>query len=166
MELLNDEVIKRFFAKVDIPEENMFACWDWKGSKRIHYGRFHLNYKSHQAHRFSYLIWNKKFPNNFACHSCDNQLCVNSLHLWDGTPAENSADMVAKGRVVISHSPNKVRRGDDNNKSKLTGEQVLEIREKYEKNKKFGYKAKLGREYNVGIGAITDIITRKTWKHI
>jgi hypothetical protein len=74
--------------------------------------------------------------------------------------------MVKKGRLIVSRSPNKIRKGEDNNLAKLTEKQVLEIRDKYEKNKKFGYKAQLGREYNISMTTICDILNRKTWKHI
>jgi hypothetical protein len=34
----------------------------------------------------------------FACHTCDEPTCCNPAHLYEGTPAQNSADMVARGR--------------------------------------------------------------------
>jgi hypothetical protein len=37
-------------------------------------------------------------PGMFACHTCDVPKCVNEDHLWEGTPAQNSADMVRKNR--------------------------------------------------------------------
>jgi hypothetical protein len=34
----------------------------------------------------------------FGCHRCDNPGCVRPDHIFLGTNAENTADMVAKGR--------------------------------------------------------------------
>ena len=40
-------------------------------------------------------------PNGFACHTCDVNCCINEHHLYDGTPAQNVADMYNRGRRVI-----------------------------------------------------------------
>ncbi len=37
-------------------------------------------------------------PQHGALHTCDNTKCVNPNHLYEGTPRQNSADMVARGR--------------------------------------------------------------------
>lgn len=41
-------------------------------------------------------------PGLVACHTCDVANCVNPSHLWEGTQAENLADMRAKGRDDLS----------------------------------------------------------------
>lgn len=61
---------------------------------------------------------------------------------------------------------NKPRRGEDNNKSKLTGKQVKEVRKDY----KFGVKGFgatiLAKKYNVSKQAILKIVRNEHWKHL
>lgn len=50
-----------------------------------------------KSHRMAYALTNGP-PENDVLHRCDNRPCCNPAHLWDGTQADNMADMVAKGR--------------------------------------------------------------------
>ena len=96
----------RLLAKVS-PEPNT-GCWLWTGAvDEDGYGRFFYRGKNRHAHRVSYELHAAPITDGrFVCHTCDVRLCVNPLHLWLGTNADNIRDGVRKGRILVpSYSP-------------------------------------------------------------
>ena len=74
-----------------------------------------------------------------------------------GTLKMNSQQMIKEGRGNKS-------KGSDHYFSKLTEEQVIEIRKKYIPRK---YTLeKLAKEYNVTYGLIGHVVRNKAWKHV
>ena len=84
-------------------------------------------------------------------HSCDTPSCVNPDHLSLGTQQDNMNDMVSKKRQAT---------GASHYKTKLTEEQVLDIRTKRLKAIEF---AEL---YNIGNSNVVLIQQRRRWKSI
>lgn len=85
-------------------------------------------------------------------HSCDNRACVKPTHLSCGTQRQNMQDMARKMR---------------NNTSKLSVEQVFEIRDRYVRmSHKSSNKRDLAEEFGVSPGTIKAIINRRLWSHI
>ena len=134
-------------------------CWEWTASLGSRgYGQFGVGYKLTGSHRVSYELANGAIPEGLlVCHHCDNKRCCNPAHLFLGTAQDNTQDMVNKGRhKYISHY------GEKHGKSKLTAEQVAEIRRRY--SGKYGEKAALAREYAVSPSQIGIIINNKNWQ--
>jgi hypothetical protein len=155
----NKELMERIWKHID---KNENGCWLSHTSIGIHgYSGITINYKFYRFHRVM-LFWSNQTkvedfnnPKRLACHSCRNRHCVNPQHLRWGDDVDNKKDMVKDGTI---------RNGEKNNKTKLTEQQVLEIREKYAKgNIK---KVELALQYGCGKTNIGDIIKRKTWTHI
>ncbi|MBN9472299.1 MAG: HNH endonuclease [Bosea sp.] len=98
--MIPESFAARFWAKVDkrAPEE----CWRWTASVNEHgYGRIATDRRRGPvlAHRASYEMHYGSLPEGkIVRHKCDNPRCVNPGHLVAGSHAENTADMMRRGR--------------------------------------------------------------------
>lgn len=89
---------KRFWRYV---KRSRRGCWIWTGGTFENgYGQFGLTGKAHcKAHRFAYKLYHGRIPKRKKIlHTCDVKLCVRRSHLYPGTNAKNTKDMMARGR--------------------------------------------------------------------
>lgn len=151
----------RFYAKVLLPNENgcMFFVGG-KNKKKLGYGIFYDRNGQKRAHRFSYELFYGSIPKGLeVLHICDTPCCVAPEHLKLGTHKENMEDSKNKGR----HFKIAPRYGEDNNMSKLTEKDVLEIR----KQLNAGHvKAVIAKRFKITKNNLRSIELRKTWNHI
>ena len=147
----------RFWAKV--ARAGPDDCWLWmahctpKG-----YGSFRIGSqkngtrKNVSAHRIAYQMAVGPIPRNLCVlHHCDNPPCVNPAHLFLGTKADNSRDMVSKGRQA---------KGMRNGSAKLTEIDVMAIRLDHRPHRA------IATDYGVCHGTIDFIKTHQNWTHI
>lgn len=135
------------------------VCWEWVGgTHRFGYGASLWQGKSVNIHRLVYEHYVGPIPGKmFVCHRCDNPRCCNPAHLFLGTAADNTRDMMNKGR-------HRVCRGEDRPNAKLTAEDVRAIRLRWERGGVS--QAELGREYGVSQTVISFAVKRWTWRHV
>ena len=131
------------------------GCWIWVKSWYLYgYGKLYFAGEIY-AHRVSYKAFKGDIPEGFnVCHTCDTPPCVNPDHLFLGTKANNSADMVAKGRQT---------KGEKRPNAKLRETQVREI---LTKDKTGLPQPELARYYGVTKSTISSIVRGKRWKYI
>lgn len=154
--ICSNRTLKNLFeARVIV--DKITGCWIWQTQvSTAGYGRLRFLDETLMAHRVAYELYNGPIPpDTLVCHACDNPPCANPSHLFLGDNADNMQDMVNKGRSGI---------GVKNNKCKTNEEDVIKIRQEYAKGDIF--QVDLGLKYGLSQLTISNIVTRRTWKHI
>jgi hypothetical protein len=146
---------QRFWSRVDKGDGT--GCWLWTAGLNEHgYGLFHLQVTGVLASRAAWFFTYGAIPaGQCVLHECDAPACVNPAHLFLGTKADNSADMVRKGRSA---------KGSRHSQAKLTESAALEIRKRYAVDAT--PKAQLAREYGISPATLRSLLQRKTWAHV
>lgn len=144
-----------FNSRIGEPTET--GCILWLSSVDLNgYGQIRKDWLRMQAHRLAWILVNGPIKNNLkVCHHCDNPLCVNVAHLFLGTQRQNMEDKVKKGRQS---------KGQNHYAAKLTDIQIKEILIKYASG--IPTQRMLSEEYGVCQSIISEIISRKRWRHV
>ena len=74
-------------------EVNENGCWEWQGYQYKGYGQLGHNYKKYWVHRAAYQEYvGPLVKGMMICHKCDNPICINPDHLYQGTALDNNRD--------------------------------------------------------------------------
>lgn len=108
------------------------------------------------AHRLAYFVATDHAPasTNHICHRCDNPICCNPAHLFEGTPKENGEDRVAKGRQT---------RGEAHTTAKLTTEQALDLRARRAAGEPL---KSLAATFGVSEATVSNVARGRSWSHL
>lgn len=130
-------------------------CIEWTGATRNGYGVKRHGGKVEYVHRLSFAELYGRKPNGVVRHKCDNKLCYAGSHLEDGTKADNSADMVARGRSM---------RGERHRDAVLDVRQVVQVRDLYD-HRPISVN-EIAKSYGISRQNVTSIGKRRSWKHV
>jgi hypothetical protein len=108
-----------------------------------------VNRQMIRAHRLSYFLAHGTLElDRYVLHGCDEPSCVNPRHLFLGTAADNSADMVQKGR---------------NSNRKLSVEDVRAIRADHAAGVSLRV---LATRHAVATSTVWHVTSHRTWRHV
>lgn len=149
------------------PPNPLTGCRLWKRAcDQDGYALMWLNGKQRRVGRVVLELGGVCVRGRNALHKCDVPRCVEFGHMFAGTAAQNSADMVAKGRSARGRrhgrrtKPERTARGERHGLAKLTEEAVRAIRASTKST------AQLARDYGVGETVIRRARRGEGWRHL
>lgn len=146
-------IAKAFDSQYEIDAN---GCWIWKRNKNeFGYGQFTVDGSKVAAHRYSWERSNGAIADGmWVLHKCDTPSCVNPLHLFLGTHADNMLDCRTKGRTAA---------GGRGRPTKLTASDVEIIRSLISDGLPHSL---IANRFSVSRSTVTAINRGKSWKHI
>lgn len=143
------------------------GCIEWARSlTQDGYGKTKINGVTFRAHRAMWTAVRGDVPAGLlVCHTCDNPKCINIDHLFLGSPAENMADKVKKGRWRGGPATwrDRVSQGSHNRNAKLNDDAVRQIRSMCLAGLRA---ADIGARFMVSPGQVQKIKSGKAWSHV
>ena len=146
--------VRRTLADYPTPTPQPTPCRLWQGP--VTHNGYGYRTDRQRVHRWVWEQVNGPIPTGMrVLHRCDQPLCYRLDHLFLGTDADNTSDMLTKGRHRVTP-----QQGESNPAAKLCREEVEEIRVSPESS------PVLARRYGVAAVTIRAIRQRRIWKHI
>lgn len=148
-----------FASNCSIADTN--DCIEWQGNKDSKgYGRIHGHGGTVKSHRLSYCLHAhcslRSISEDVVRHTCDNPGCVNPKHLLAGSNLDNVSDRFKRGRSA---------KGEANGWSKLTSEQVAQIKAFYRKGVRGRGAVSTANRFGVCHSTVQRIISGERWAH-
>jgi hypothetical protein len=125
-----------------------------RGYTRLQIRRDNVVYRE-LTHRVSYEHFKGPIPDGLLiCHSCDYPPCCNPAHLFHGTHAHNTQDMVRKERGLV---------GALNTRAIFTEAMILSI---YQDEDCGMTRTAIAKKHGVHQTTISHILSGRNWKHL
>lgn len=147
--MIDVTALARFEQKVQYCPTS--GCWLWEGAANPKgYGMFRFSGGPSLAHRAAYRIFRNEIPPTaLVLHRCDTPACVNPDHLFVGTAAQNTGDMINKGRMG----------------TRLTQRAAIGLLLRHLSGETINC-FDVGQEIGVSNVTVWKIITGRAWKHL
>ncbi len=142
-------------------------CWEWiikihrprnpRKNDKFNYPQIQIDGRNRKAHRvvLEHELGRPIADGLFACHSCDNPVCLNPKHLFEGTPNDNVQDAISKNRHA---------HGEKIPQNKLGEKGARRI---WEMALSGSYtQTEIAQEAGISPSCVSEIVNRKSWSHL
>lgn len=161
--------IERVLAKIEIIP--ISGCWIFMGAlNETGYGIVGLGgspARNDRAHRITFRHFVSEIPEGmWVLHRCDVPACCNPDHLFLGTPADNTKDMIRKGRG--STPPRNHHDVGSNRYNAKLNEEIVAVARAMVASGKTMYAAWKWLERQCGIGRkpAYKMLHGESWRHV